>query len=95
MPENSSKKEIIAATKATLENSTLHAVSNIAQAKYNSVKILWTVGFLLSATACGWYLVQSISAYYKYETGDSLTQFSIRNLFENKIKQFTLLNYPK
>ena len=73
----SNKKKIIDSVKETLESSSIHALPNIVRNKYNSIKLIWFVCFLLSSAACGYFVFQSISDYLSF---DVVTQIEVKNL---------------
>ena len=72
------KKEIFEAINLSFENTSLHGISNIAQAKYISVRITWLICFISSVGICGWYLFKTIVSFLSYTT---VTNIQINNMF--------------
>jgi hypothetical protein len=83
MSKNNIWQNIIASTRETLESSSIHAIPNISRNKYYTIKLTWTIFFLVSVSFCGYSIYSSISDYLNYNV--------ITNI---KIKQTNKIKFP-
>ena len=75
------KKEIIDLTKETLESSSIHAIPNITKSKFILIKIVWFIFFLISSTACAFFIYRSVTDYFNY---DVVTNVKVK--YQSEIK---------
>jgi hypothetical protein len=63
----SKRMEIIEKIKVILETSSVHGVPNIVRNKNNLIKLVWVFFFLASSGICGWFVIDIVAKYSKYE----------------------------
>ena len=82
MSENQRKREIFEVIKETLEASSVHAIPNLVKAKHWSLRLVWSAFFLVSVSACAWYLFDTISAYLERKVVTNIqVNYAFRLLF--------------
>ncbi len=74
------ENRILNSIKESLENSTIHAIPNILRNKYQTIRFMWLLCFIISAGVCGYSIFLSLSDYLEYEV---VSQIKIKD--ENKI----------
>jgi hypothetical protein len=62
-----SKNEILSQIEETISSSSIHALPNIVQNKYKTIKFVWIVCFLMSSGVCAYFITTTISEYLNFE----------------------------
>ena len=89
MISKETKKEILNATRETLESSSIHAIPNITKNKYRSIKFVWLICFLASSGVCAWFMYRSVTDYLNY---DVVSQTDIRQATKLVFPVVTICN---
>ena len=61
------KRKIVDSLKETLESSSIHALPNIVKTNHLSIKILWSMYFIVSGGFCTYFMINTILSYINYE----------------------------
>jgi hypothetical protein len=61
------KIEILNEIKETLSSSSIHSFPNIVQTKFKSIKFVWVICFLISSSACAFFITTSLNEYFEYD----------------------------
>ena len=75
------REELILTIKETLESSSIHAIPNITRNKNYSIKLMWSICFLISFTVCSFSIYSSLSDFFNY---DVTTKIIVQN--QDKLK---------
>lgn len=70
--KNFKHKEIKANFLEWVNSITIHSIPNIFRTKFISLKVIWTVAFLISSSLCFYSIVQSVLNYLKYEVNTKI-----------------------
>jgi len=68
----SKKSEILSLTRDTFESSSIHAIPNIIKNKFISIKLIWLVCFIASFGGCAWFMIRSLSDFFKNDVVTSV-----------------------
>ena len=75
------KQEILELTRETLESSSIHAIPNITRNKFNEVKSIWIVCFIVSSGWCAFFMMRSLNDFFSYDV-TSLYEINYVNKIE-------------
>ena len=71
------------------QSSTSHGIPNIIRAQYNSLKVLWSILFVLSTAACSYLIFKSLSQFFDNEI---VTMIEIKNDISLEFPTITVCN---